>query len=241
MTTERFARYRFTDKGVCRWCGKPPPKGRRSWCSDACVEEFTVRAWPQKMRQKTLERDRGVCAACGRDCVALEERLRRWLASEPPMAPGQLYRVRPEESPEHARRRLRRCRLAARLGVTDGSAWHPVVRSLWEADHIVPVVEGGGGCGLDNIRTLCRCCHKAETRALAKRRAAARRAQLPLLAMSLLLLALAACPPPSPVPGMSPPVRETSDGGGGCLPGYVQRVEDGQLLCIWTLDRGGDK
>jgi len=56
---------------------------------------------------------------------------------------------------------------------------------LWQADHIVPVIEGGGECGLDNYRTLCTACHKEETAALAGRRAAARRAekanQLPLL------------------------------------------------------------
>lgn len=25
----------------------------------------------------------------------------------------------------------------------------------WQADHIVPVIEGGGECDLDNMRTLC--------------------------------------------------------------------------------------
>ena len=49
--------------------------------------------------------------------------------------------------------------------------------ALWHADHIVPVVEGGGECGLDNLRTLCLRCHKDETRALAARRAKARRTQ----------------------------------------------------------------
>lgn len=34
---------------------------------------------------------------------------------------------------------------------------------LWEMDHILPVVEGGGACGLDNLRTLCRDCHKRVT------------------------------------------------------------------------------
>lgn len=53
---------------------------------------------------------------------------------------------------------------------------------LWEADHIVPVVEGGGGCELDNYRTLCLECHRVETRALAQRRAQKRReARLGLL------------------------------------------------------------
>lgn len=46
---------------------------------------------------------------------------------------------------------------------------------LWQADHIVSVVEGGGECTLDNLRTLCTGCHKEETAALAKRRAETRR------------------------------------------------------------------
>lgn len=45
----------------------------------------------------------------------------------------------------------------------------------YEIDHIVPVVEGGGCCGLPNLRTLCFPCHKQVTKALAGRRAAARR------------------------------------------------------------------
>jgi 5-methylcytosine-specific restriction endonuclease McrA len=48
----------------------------------------------------------------------------------------------------------------------------------WDMDHLVPVIEGGGGCGLDNLRTLCIPCHRAETRALAARRAAARRSSV---------------------------------------------------------------
>ena len=32
-------------------------------------------------------------------------------------------------------------------------------RRKWEADHIVPVADGGGECGLDNYRLLCRPCH----------------------------------------------------------------------------------
>lgn len=41
---------------------------------------------------------------------------------------------------------------------------------LWQMDHIVPVCEGGGECGLDNLRTLCTACHRRETRELARRR-----------------------------------------------------------------------
>jgi 5-methylcytosine-specific restriction protein A len=45
----------------------------------------------------------------------------------------------------------------------------------WECDHVVPVAEGGGSCGLENLRTLCRPHHRQETAALAKRRAEARK------------------------------------------------------------------
>jgi 5-methylcytosine-specific restriction endonuclease McrA len=41
--------------------------------------------------------------------------------------------------------------------------------AAWEMDHIIPVAEGGGSCGLDGLRTLCRSCHRTETAALRKR------------------------------------------------------------------------
>jgi 5-methylcytosine-specific restriction endonuclease McrA len=45
----------------------------------------------------------------------------------------------------------------------------------WDADHIVPVVEGGGECGLSNFRTLCIPCHKKETKRLHGRLAVERK------------------------------------------------------------------
>jgi hypothetical protein len=42
-------------------------------------------------------------------------------------------------------------------------------KSLWDADHIVPVVEGGGECDLSNIRTLCLRCHRQVTQQLRQR------------------------------------------------------------------------
>jgi hypothetical protein len=46
---------------------------------------------------------------------------------------------------------------------------------LWEMDHATPVVEGGGACGLENLRTLCIPCHREATRDLARRRSHVRR------------------------------------------------------------------
>lgn len=37
-------------------------------------------------------------------------------------------------------------------------------KSYWEADHIIAVCNGGGGCGLENFQTLCSKCHKFKTK-----------------------------------------------------------------------------
>lgn len=33
----------------------------------------------------------------------------------------------------------------------------------WQADHIIPVFLGGGGCDLSNFQTLCLSCHSQKT------------------------------------------------------------------------------
>jgi 5-methylcytosine-specific restriction enzyme A len=119
---------------LCRWCDIEVPKGRLTFCSDWCVEEWRLRSDPGYLREKVLERDRGICSACGLDCLAA------WL-------------------------HLKRLRGAARLKAL--TQWGLTVRSrksLWDADHILPVVEGGGECDLTNLRTLCLKCHRARHR-----------------------------------------------------------------------------
>lgn len=46
--------------------------------------------------------------------------------------------------------------------------FHPD-RHFWEMNHIRPVSEGGGSCGLDNLETLCLPCHRRHTKALRTR------------------------------------------------------------------------
>ncbi|MEW5314172.1 MAG: hypothetical protein WDW38_005687 [Sanguina aurantia] len=50
--------------------------------------------------------------------------------------------------------------------------------SVWQADHIVAVYQGGGMCDLDNMRTLCTACHAEVTRVQCKERAAERKHKL---------------------------------------------------------------
>jgi 5-methylcytosine-specific restriction protein A len=48
-------------------------------------------------------------------------------------------------------------------------------KSYWDADHIIPVCEGGGECTLENMRSLCVPCHQLVTKDLARKRASQRR------------------------------------------------------------------
>jgi 5-methylcytosine-specific restriction enzyme A len=114
---------------LCRWCNLEVPPGRLTFCSDWCVEEWKLRSNPGHLRERVFERDRGICAACGLNCLA-----------------------------EYGR--IRRLRGTAKLKAA--SEWQLRGRkSLWDADHILPVSEGGGECDLLNMRTLCLKCHRA--------------------------------------------------------------------------------
>jgi 5-methylcytosine-specific restriction enzyme A len=124
---------------LCRWCSLEVPKGRLTFCSDYCVVEWRLRTDPGYVRQQVLDRDKGICAVCQADCLA------EW-------------------------RRIMRLRGVARhKAFLDWSLNRRFRRSLWDADHIVPVVEGGGECDLSNLRTLCLKCHRAATTALRER------------------------------------------------------------------------
>jgi 5-methylcytosine-specific restriction protein A len=128
-------------RNLCRWCSLEVPKGRLTFCSDWCVEEWRLRTDPGYVREKVFQRDQGICALCRLDCEA-------------------------------AWRQLKRLRGAARLrNLKEWGLKSLSRKSLWDADHIVPVVEGGGECDLANIRTLCLKCHRAATAELRKRRA----------------------------------------------------------------------
>ncbi|MBI1786649.1 MAG: HNH endonuclease [Acidobacteria bacterium] len=124
---------------LCRWCGLEVPPRRLTFCSEYCVHEWRLRTDPGYLRECVLERDRGICAACGVDTLA------EW---------------------NHLRRMRRDKRMVALR------AWgvrNPRRSSLWDADHIVPVAEGGGECDLANLRTLCLRCHKRATAELRER------------------------------------------------------------------------
>ena len=126
---------------LCRWCElEIIAKRRRTFCGDYCVHQWRLRTDPGYLRDQVFSRDRGRCADCQIDTVAAYAALKR--ARGAARAAGlRLYGMKS---------------IASR-------------RSLWDADHIVPVAEGGGQCDLDNIRTLCLLCHREATSHLRNR------------------------------------------------------------------------
>jgi 5-methylcytosine-specific restriction endonuclease McrA len=160
---------------LCRKCGTECPTARNTFCSADCVHEWKLRTQPAYQSAEVLKRDAGVCASCGLDCPALLAELTR-LRGEDRRAKFS------DRSPESLGERshtweVREGAFGARLReLAMPRHLTSLCRRLWEMDHTVPVVEGGGACGLDNLRTLCWACHRAATRALAARRAVARKA-----------------------------------------------------------------
>lgn len=144
---------------LCYNCGGPLPKGRRFNCCHQCSEEWVAKTTPSYMRRLLLDRDKGICAICGTDCEALRKEYdaidKRKLGATYSQARTDFLRAH---------------------GIPQGRT----SSDFWDADHIVPVVEGGGESGPENFRTLCIPCHQKETAELARRRARARHQARPL-------------------------------------------------------------
>lgn len=127
---------------ACRWCKGAIGGRRRTFCSDACVHQWRLRSSASYLRECVFARDRGVCALCDIDTVA-----QRRLVMRLPFA-----------------RRMRALR-----GLIEQGTVTRFRKTWWEADHIVPVVEGGDS-NLENLRTLCIPCHRGVTVELRLRR-----------------------------------------------------------------------
>jgi 5-methylcytosine-specific restriction endonuclease McrA len=91
------------------------------------------------LRKKVYERDKGVCKICGIDTKIISKEILSY--SENSLERNEILK----KYDISTKRKIKK-----RMGV-------------WDADHIIPVKDGGGQCGLDNLRTLCIKCHKIIT------------------------------------------------------------------------------
>lgn len=155
MSTDRFIDKRIPakllpkdDNGLtcCRWCntGVRPP--RRTFCSPECVHQYRIRTSGRYIRDCVYNRDKGICSICSidtkkttKELLFSDENIKKELLSK--------YNI-------SSKRKIWKRKHGG---------------GLWDADHIIPVKEGGGLCGLDNIRTLCIKCHKEVTKKMHKK------------------------------------------------------------------------
>jgi len=122
------------------WRRLEAPKGRRTFCSGWRVREWKIRSDAGYPRSLVCNRGHGVRAVCALDTIEAFRRLKR--------SRGERRKALP---PHWGLTRLHRS-------------------SLWDAGHILPAADGGGECGLENIRTLCLRCHRQATFHLRARR-----------------------------------------------------------------------
>ena len=135
-------------KWLCRWCGKECSGRRTSFCSNQCGHELSLRCSTSYLRAVVRKRDKGVCALCGLHTIKIQREL------------GRIRRTEGLQAYYKAKKKL-------------GVPRHR--KTLWDADHEVPVCRDGGECGLENIRTLCIWCHRKETNKLRRQLAAEKR------------------------------------------------------------------
>ena len=183
--------------GHCRWCGVGVKAPRRTWCSDACVEQYSLLTDPARFRPYVFERARGRCQLCNIDLARRQRLIESWTRRLAPMlwavGAAPLARLRTIYVPvrqrisgtglsfedthvyvyEPATRRDQRQEQARRLIRVLAKFRVKVGSPCWEVDHVEPLADGGSH-SLANLRLLCCACHRGVTAA----QAGARRGRL---------------------------------------------------------------
>jgi 5-methylcytosine-specific restriction protein A len=133
---------------VCRECKGPIKPPKRTICSSECLHLWKIKSDNKYLRSHIYERDLGICALCSTDTrytkIEIENKARDVKRGE----------ITEDELLEYLK--------SLRITLKESQ------KSLWHADHIIPVKDGGGEANLDNIRTLCISCHKGITAAWRK-------------------------------------------------------------------------
>lgn len=134
---------------LCRRCCQQVPPGRRTFCSEACVDWWNCRRSSSYLRRQVRLRDKGICCDCKQDTYALRR---------------EADAVRRRDGAEARRVFLRE------------RGFDPQYKTYWQMDHIHEVADGGDLWEMSNLATRCFPCHQAKTKASAAERRARRRA-----------------------------------------------------------------
>lgn len=134
----------------CAYCGgnlstvSRLPGVTSTYCSRECTDQGRLKrsGMGNQLREQVFALEGGVCSLCGIDGYALFTRI---LALEPAERLNALCNAN--------------WKLPKSAKALDRLLQEPKEGDFWQADHIIPVALGGGGCGLENLRTLCVPCH----------------------------------------------------------------------------------
>lgn len=121
---------------LCRFCNEPVKPPRRTMCSPECAHEIQLRTNQKYLKTCVYQRDKGICAICNVDTKNISKEC------------------------FNNKENLEKYNISKKRKIYK----HKWGGGLWDADHIIPVKNGGGSCGLDNLRTLCINCHKIVTK-----------------------------------------------------------------------------
>ena len=128
------------------------------FCGDKCAAAYFAASSQSSARHQLFDREMGVCQQCGFNGHSFFKRLQA--------LPTEQARMQALMSSPYS---LDSGRLRRMLT-------NPKEGDFWEADHIVPVAEGGGESDLSNFQTLCTPCHAKKTREQERRAKEERRA-----------------------------------------------------------------
>jgi hypothetical protein len=153
-------------QGFCRWCGEAT-KGKLLWHQGACLDAFFLATRSASQRRVCMDRDKGVCRACGLDTIKQER-----LARDTVHLVNRLVQMDLRQEGNFAWNDWRRKDAMVKEGmknrglVIPGGAW-------WQADHRKPLVEANGDLSYwaaENLQTLCHWCHAKKSAADNRRR-----------------------------------------------------------------------
>lgn len=153
---------------LCQYCrqfclnagGDNPQTMKDLFCSFTCLDIYLGKTSAAFIREALFDLERGVCSMCKLDCYGLVKKIR---ILQRPMREKHIVQAAPAFAnfPNLIKRLVEK--------PCGGNAWH--------ADHITAVYEGGGECGLENLRTLCVVCHLKVTNEQKRRWAEERQQQ----------------------------------------------------------------
>jgi 5-methylcytosine-specific restriction endonuclease McrA len=162
----------------CKWCKGRVDPPKRHWCGrEECVFEWMRRTSWRLTRLAVFHRDKGICAWCGLDAVAMAAdyragymaAIRDPIQAEADLSWSTVLRYIPDGSGWALRKWKPRdpawCGFPERFAAANDLPASSFARNgvIWEVDHITPIWEGGDWFGMFNLQTLCSTCHRIKT------------------------------------------------------------------------------